>query len=314
MQRVVKVIYIIAAGRSGSTVLDAVLGNHDAVESVGELINAPRVLDANREYCACGQLAGNCPFWHAVREEWTNITGIEDLPKWSNCQAGFERIRNMPKLLYPKIYKTASFRNYQEGIAALFHGISKVSGKEFIVDSSKNPVRALALSLIPNIDLKIIHLVRDGRGVAWSMKKPYKKDPKGGLQNSMQTVPVWRTAILWGLVNRVAEKSIARIGNQRSMRLRYEDYVTNPAVALSRIGDFIGLDYSSIIEELLGGGNMKVGHTISGNRVRMSGTIRLQPDFSWQDHLTEKEKSVFWLLSGGLAKKYGYRIDDQGAC
>src|SRR3712207_8630396 len=48
---------------------------------------------------------------------------------------------------------------------------SAVSGKPVIVDSSKSPARALALGMVPGIDLYVVHLVRDGRGVATSLRK-----------------------------------------------------------------------------------------------------------------------------------------------
>ena len=38
-----KVVYIMGLWRSGSTLLDIVLGNHQSIESVGELRNLPIV-------------------------------------------------------------------------------------------------------------------------------------------------------------------------------------------------------------------------------------------------------------------------------
>ncbi len=68
MSKPIRVIYVVGAGRSGSTLLDTILGNHEYIESVGELINSPRAWSNPDEYCACGIQAGVCDFWRQVRE------------------------------------------------------------------------------------------------------------------------------------------------------------------------------------------------------------------------------------------------------
>ena len=65
-----RIIYIVGAGRSGSTVLDTVLGNHPDAVSVGELSNLHRSGWVNNEFCACGEPADGCGFWNEVRSAW----------------------------------------------------------------------------------------------------------------------------------------------------------------------------------------------------------------------------------------------------
>ncbi len=87
----VKVLYITGAGRSGSTILDIVLGNHPDIESTGELSNLVRNgwiggeslkgIERKRvrvPICTCGRrtdipdvedAAEACPFWSSVRRE-----------------------------------------------------------------------------------------------------------------------------------------------------------------------------------------------------------------------------------------------------
>ena len=70
-----RVVYIMGYGRSGSTILDTILGNHPDLESVGELLHAVRLAFLEDEFCACGQRASECPFWTEVLRRWKSAGG-----------------------------------------------------------------------------------------------------------------------------------------------------------------------------------------------------------------------------------------------
>src|SRR3712207_1957583 len=105
----VKVLAITGLGRSGSTILDIVLGNHPDIESVGEVTRVIRTGWISREslreipqkrlrrpICTCGKRLDvlyvessdeACPFWSSVRDEWVERAdgeGIEGYPKLQN--------------------------------------------------------------------------------------------------------------------------------------------------------------------------------------------------------------------------------------
>ena len=65
---------------------------------------------------------------------------------------------------------------YAEMTAALYRSISDVSGKTVILDSSKKPLRTYALLATGTVDVRVLHLVRDGRGVVWSRLKSLPRD------------------------------------------------------------------------------------------------------------------------------------------
>ena len=117
----VTVLFIMGAGRSGSTILDIVLGNHPEIESTGEVGLLPRTgwisQKSIREIeekkirlplCACGRrldvlTAGVadelCPFWSSVRREWVERAGQDDVESYPELQMTFERYRDCPLLL-----------------------------------------------------------------------------------------------------------------------------------------------------------------------------------------------------------------------
>ena len=60
------VLYIAGPGRSGSTLLDLVLGQVDGVVSIGELRNLWYAGFHGAWPCGCGKPVTECPFWSAV--------------------------------------------------------------------------------------------------------------------------------------------------------------------------------------------------------------------------------------------------------
>ena len=60
-----KFVFICAAGHSGSTLLDLLLGSHPAGVSVGELTQLPKNI-ALDSVCSCGDQVSKCDFWQPV--------------------------------------------------------------------------------------------------------------------------------------------------------------------------------------------------------------------------------------------------------
>ncbi|MBD1903539.1 sulfotransferase [Trichocoleus sp. DQ-A3] len=311
----IRILYIGGVGRSGSTVLSTLLGNHPSIESVGELTNLPRRGWINNEYCACGERCSICSFWSKVRAEWVKSIGFDDIERYLALQNTFESMNFQSmksflcwlRLFRERMNGSPQFQAYSEWTCALFQTICSVSKKSIIVDSSKNPVRALALSMMPEIDVYLIHLVRDGRGVAHSLKKAYKQHQKGGIEETLQAWPVWKTAIFWSDVNLQSELLRSQFDPGKSIRVLYEDFATNPKKTLERIGHLIECDFDEVANAVTAGEAMKVGHAIAGNRLRMRGTVQLQADTEWIDRLPVQEQNLFWLLAGWLMQQYGYK-------
>src|SRR5215210_9028857 len=325
----VKVLKITGLGRSGSTILDVVLGNHPKIESVGEVGNLMRNGWISREslrgiapkrlrvpLCTCGKRLDvlyvdapdeACPFWSRVRREWLERTGGEGIEGYPKLQDAFERQRRWPRLLNEKRRPSARFRTYAGLTLAFFESIRAVSGKSIIVDSSKAPVRTYAFGMIPGIELYVVHLVRDGRGVITSRRKTFKKDLQAGIMWDHKGHSMWETLVRWVALNLVSEWVCAQLGPKRTMRLRYEDFVADPKGALGRIGSLIGVDLAEVADAASSGKPMQARHNIGGNRMKKSGTITLRPDSEeWKTELSATERRLSWMLMGWLMRRYGY--------
>jgi Sulfotransferase family len=325
----VAVLMIAGVGRSGSTILDLVLGNHPDIESVGEVGNIFRNGWISREslrgieqkklrvpLCTCGKRldvlyvdtpAEACPFWSSVRREWIERTDGDDIEVYPKLQNIFERQRRWPRLLYEKFRPTAIFQLYARLTLAFFESICAVSGKPIIVNSSKGLVHTFILGMIPGIDLYAVHLVRDGRGVITSRRKLFKRDLQAGIMWDHTGNPMWKTVMRWITLNLESEWVCGQLGPERTIRVRYEDFVAEPRATLGRIGSLIGIDLADVADAAASGKPMQAGHNIGGNRTKKSGTITLRPDAEeWKTALSPTEKRLSWLLMGWLMRRYGY--------
>jgi hypothetical protein len=68
-------VYLMGAGRSGTTLLATLLGGHADIASRGELIHLPTMLGENGQ-CSCGAVMSKCPVWHAVYEQWHGMSCV----------------------------------------------------------------------------------------------------------------------------------------------------------------------------------------------------------------------------------------------
>lgn len=301
----VKVIYIMGAGHIGSTVLDLVISSHPQIESLGEVSKLHRYgwsPDDNRR-CACGLSVFECPFWSQVRQKWTDLTGSDDAVRYMYLQSRFERSRSgWGRLLWNGYNRTTEFAEYMQGTEAVYSAVQLVGGNDFLVDSSLTPKRAYALTMNSDIDLYLIHLVRDGRGVIWSLMKPGKKI----LTKEYVPAPPERTTRYWILANLQSAWVFRHVREGKRKLVRYEDFVTNPPMVLNQIGALIGKDLSGLVSGSALTNPSQVRHTVGGNRVRMQKDIHIKPDFAWMEHLSEKDSRMFWQRAGWLARRFGY--------
>lgn len=302
----VRVIYIAGSGRSGSTILATLLGGHPSLVSVGELDRLPGDGWIRNQYCACGRRADGCGFWSAVRERWAEMVPEADPSRLVAQQRRFTRRRSLPRLLLAARTRGRRFRRFETATAALLRAIAGVAGVEAVVDSSKSPVRALALARMETVDLRVIHLVRDGRGVLASLRKGYRKDVQGGIPHDIPPRPTWRVAALWTFSNLVSEALGRVVGRERYVRVRYEDLMRDPPAALASLEGVVGHRLASVGERAARGEAFSTGHTIAGNRVRMEGEVRLRSRGSWRDGLEDRDRRLFRFLAGPIMRRYGY--------
>lgn len=306
----VSVVYIVGSGRSGTTLMDTILGSHPKLYGAGELALLSVNEFFHQIYCPCQNRVDECPFWLKVIENWFQRTGLKDLKGHNEFRRQFEgpQMRGFTRLMREKLVRTKDFTEYTRQTTELYRAIREVTGRTMIVDSSAIPMRALSLSMMRDIDLRVIHIIRDARGVAWSLKKGLQADPKAGIGVSETPRPVWRSSLTWIAYNLLASWVCRQLPASRVHFCRYEDLSTNSEPVLRKFGEFLQCDFEDIIQQIKSGGALKVGCSFAGNRMRMKGEVRLRLDTDWTQMLSPKEKQTVLRMCGWLMRQYGYQL------
>ncbi len=229
----VSVVYLGGFGRSGSTLVERVLGAVPGWVNVGEVVDLARSVAPHDELCGCGERFSACPVWSRVGEVafggWTD----EVLERIRGAHRAAARQRHLPGLLpdLPRPRRgsapSPALASLRADYAAIYRAVAEVTGSSVVVDASKGPALGQALAGAPDIDLRVLNVVRDPRAVAWSWQREVARPHDASGSDQMWRIPAHRAAAQWsGLQLEMA--SIARWGGVPSARLRYEDFVADP--------------------------------------------------------------------------------------
>lgn len=299
------VLFIGGWGRSGSTLLDRLLGQVEGCFSIGEMRDVwLRGVIENRR-CGCGEPFGDCPFWSEV--------GSRAFGGWSPAHAGemhglrmrYDRPWMTPVLAARRLH-TSGLDRYVAETARLYRAVREVSGARLIVDSTKIPSSALLLRRIPGIDLRFVHLVRDSRGVVHSWKKSVVRPDATGQQDRMIRYGAASASGRYLLYNWTA--GLFRRSRTPYLLVRYEDLVVDPAGRLDRVLRFAGMDGAPLPFLENGTATMHANHSVDGNPMRFAtGALPIRADEEWRDRMDDRDRRVVSALTGPLLRRYGYR-------
>ena len=170
MRDALRVIYLGGLGRSGSTLLERLLGELPGVIPLGEVVHLWQRGVAENERCGCGDEFGSCEFWSQAGTSafggWDKIS----VRRVAELRAATDRTRHIPQLARPALPAAMrrSLTEYTGYYVRLYQAIAGMTGAEAVVDSSKHASLAFCLSKRPEVDLRVIHVVRDSRAVAYS--------------------------------------------------------------------------------------------------------------------------------------------------
>jgi hypothetical protein len=305
----VTVVYLGGFGRSGSTLVERLLGAADGWVNVGELVDLARSVGPADELCGCGVRFSRCPLWTQVGDiafkGWTD----DVLERLSALQRAAARQRHLPGLLDSRRTPSAALVDLRAAYTRIYRAVAEVTGSRVVVDASKGPALGQALAGAPGIDLRMLNVVRDPRAVAWSWSRHVDRPHATAGGEEMWRIPAHRSAAQWSALQ-VEMAAIQRIGGTRSERLLYEDFVADPVGSLVDAAARLGVPLSATDLPALDDGRVVLGpsHGLSGNPGRFrSGAIELRRDDGWTREMPTSDRAVVTALTLPLMRAYGYR-------
>jgi Sulfotransferase domain len=306
-----RVLYLCGWGRSGTTIIDQVLGEVPGFTSVGELRSLWDTDPATHK-CGCGQVVNRCPLWGPLLRAMEQASGytMEDV---ASLRDEVARTRHLPRL------SAAACRNghgrasraatdYGDVLSGIYRALAAATGSGVVVDSSKHPAEALLLAGRSDVDLTVLHVVRDPRGVAFSWSRPQSGDARSDVDHPPKQ-GVWHSAAWWTAWNAAIETLIRPKLRQKYVVARYEDVMADPLRYLGPLVQLFGgagadLPLVARHEVVLGR-----SHTVAGNPSRMrNGLVHLDVDRRWESQMSSGDRRLATAAALPLLAHYGYGV------
>jgi Sulfotransferase family len=288
--------------RNGSTIIGNILNEIPGFMHVGELHflwKNSAGLGVNRK-CGCGQVLTECPFWSAVL--------ATSLPAGTSPgEFAAEVVRRQRSSVRTR-HTWRRLRRGADDADALAHArlmsrtyaeIAARSGAKVIVDTSKIPGEAALLPFLDGVAPYFVHLVRDPRAVAESWREP---------KQYVYAMSASKSTWYWYGFN-LATRAITKRYPDRSLFLRHEEFIADPAGTIDRLLALVGAEQAAnpvrgrVVE-------LRPNHTVTGNPDRfLTGQIVLRDsDDRWMTSLPRRARLAAATHAWPLFRRYGYRF------
>ncbi len=313
------VCYILAAGRSGSTLLGRILGQADGCCDVGELSGLWRVRRFDDWRCGCGELLDRCPFWSDVLSApipgRPGTLGAVDGATVAELRRTSFRTRHVPALWWrTAVLHRPAAPGYAALLGPLYRSVARVSGATLLVDSSKFPAEAVIARRLDQVDLRVVHLVRDPRAVAYSWQRTRPRPSGSGGDRTMVRRHPTAVAGQWAGVNALGATFVRHaVGADRYRRLRYEDLVAEPEAVCSDLLAFLGLPGATLPFTDPATVALAPTHNVTGNPERFrTGPVPVVLDDEWRTAMGRGDRRRATLAAAPVLAAMGYRVIGRG--
>jgi hypothetical protein len=262
------VLYIAGYGRSGSTLLGRILAANRHVIDLGEVVRTARYLGSRKRRCVCGEVVANCPVWGGI------------------SAALATRRRHANAVTHVRILEA----------------IASATGFPVLVDSSKTALRQAArpffLARNLSMPLTMVHMVRDPRGVLWSVLRERARYGQAS-PKWLQLALAIKISAAWSMANITAEL-FGLWSRDRYVRVRYDEAMTEGVPALLH-----GLIPPGPLQGRTFALRPENHHAVAGNPIRRAHTVVIAGDEDWRAALQRGPAALTRALCLPLMLRYG---------
>ena len=297
-----KLVSLLANISSGATLLTFLLSEHSNVVSNGETMFFNE-RDSKRYDCSCGKYIDECDFYNAATRHM-RLPGNASWDKRLSAQVPtLSRTPFVHSLLHSIHFECTLRRRLIDAVPAyrrernrfltaqlqFFANAKALSGASVYLDGTKSIPRAQLLARDGRCDMKVLHLVRDGRGFCSSYVKHVHPTPSWA-----DAAKAWTRYIAW--VDAISRRFPA----VPVLPVRYEDLCRGTGDVLRAITRFL-----EIPDEEPGTGLTRPAH-ILGNRMRRAYGGAIVEDTSWKTTLDERTQAKLTSLMKPQLERFGY--------
>lgn len=271
-------VFIVGAPRSGTTMLRLMLNAH------------PRI--------AIPFESDFIPKFHDRLVDYGNLDDPENVARLLNDIAEQSFVRRGGLIRDKQAILARHPTSYADLVSAIYGVYAESEGKRRWGD--KDPDHTVRMDLLWNLfpGCRIIHIVRDGRAVATSLRKL-----DWGSRNLLKLASDWS----WRVT--LAHKMGMMIGARFYMEVRYERLVREPVTTLREVCAFLGepfdvkmLGYHVTAKDAIPADSMKY-HL---NSVRSPDASKAD---SWRTQMPRSDLTLFDEVAGSTLEAFGYERD-----
>ena len=300
--RPLKILSITGWCRNGSTIIGNILNEVPGFFHVGELHflwkNAAGI--GSNNLCGCSTPLVECPVWSEILPVGrpAGVSAAAHARTVVRRQLACVRTRHTWRVLKRGLH-SRDIHEHAALMTSIYHAIAKRMDARVIVDTNKIPGETALLPHLEGVAPYYVHLVRDPRAVAesWRLPKQYAY-----VMSSTKSTGYW-------LGFNLASQAITRRYPERSLFLRYEDFIADPAGTIRALLGLCGEDDAAV--PMAGRAiELHTNHTVTGNpdRFRTGATLIRDRDDAWRTGLSARARLAAVALSWPLLGRYGYEL------
>lgn len=300
----INVIYIASIGRSGTTLMDCILGAHSQMASIGEVHLWPHEIREDGVLpCGSGKFVQEDPFWKEMKRRVNPLS--QPAPRIDYFREEHDGGQTLRVGRLRDFYGTSlspSTRSkvlrYAENTEKIYDNfLDLVEEKEgtrplWVVDSSKDPYRLAWLYRSKIFNLKVVHLVRKPKGFIHSVTKPFiYTDDNPIFKRLFWTI---RQSGAWSIRNQlILNITQNHLPPEDHVLINYEDLASEPIETTKRVMRTADTDFE---EEAVANFREGSPYAIGGNPMRQrDGDIEL--DEKWKENLPDSSKLITDLIT-----------------
>ena len=303
-----QVIYILGTARGGTSIFGRVLATIQGAGHGGELRRLwnPGLRDGRT--CGCGKPRTDCGIWSRLLA-----------PGASYLEPSLSEVARLQERAAPEEHSwwkalkilrssgtpapTAVEGRYLAAFCDLYKAFARASGSSVVIDSSKNPADAALLLRSKDVATYCIQIVRDPRGVAFSRRK--RRAPEE--LNHASPTETAKTALYWLMQHLSFEAIRRRYGRERSLLVRYEDFIDAPGAVVGAVARLVGAAPPASDLPVGVPLELPVSHEPDTASTKFSAAqVVLRPDVRWEKELHPVDRFLVTLLTYPLLRRYGY--------
>jgi hypothetical protein len=292
---------------SGATLLAFLLGAHPQISTVGEMNGRKKKkgLDVDTYLCSCGQKIKECEFWQSVKTAMQArgfefdpvhfdtrfiLSGppiVQTLRHGSFRNSTLDSMRDAIFHIWPperREIKRLVARN-----EALIEAVLSLTGNNVFVDTSKEGLRLRSFRRFSAFDMRVIHLIRDVRGVVAShLRRKRARSMSEAVRH-------------WVKKHQKIQRDMAAWSDVECITVRYEDLCQDTQSTLERLYRFCGVDPHIQITDF-----RAIPQHIGGNSMRLRSGSEIKLDERWKQQLAAEQLKEIDRVAGKLNRQYGY--------